>query len=137
MKYVKKFSTDADYQAFTEGGGYVTPNVCYVEETNGIIVKPYYDNPYHITVESVIIEGGSEQSTLLTTYLLEKYGYNFNGYPENCEIRINGYEISYLHIITSSSNLTQIQGILGSNMGEFATYDPFEGYSPEWYVIFN
>ena len=22
------------------GGGYVTPNVCYVEETNGIIVKP-------------------------------------------------------------------------------------------------
>ena len=40
MKYVKKFSTNADYQAFTEGGGYVTPNVCYVEETNGIIVKP-------------------------------------------------------------------------------------------------
>ena len=40
MKYINKFSTNADYQAFTEGGGYVTPNVCYVEETDGIIMKP-------------------------------------------------------------------------------------------------
>ena len=104
-------------------------------------MKPYYYNPYNITVEitnnSGFIEGGSEQSTLLTTYLLEKYGYEFSGYPENCEIRINGYEISYLIINTSSSNLTLIQGRLGSNMGEFATYDPFKGYSPEWYVVFN
>ena len=40
MKYINKFSTNADYQAFTEGGGYVTPNICYVEETKGIVVKP-------------------------------------------------------------------------------------------------
>ena len=101
-------------------------------------MKPYYNNPYHITVEITnnygYIEGGSEQSTLLTTYLLEKYGYNFGGYPENCEIRINGYEISNLQILTSN-NRTSIQCLLGSNMGDLATYDPFTGYSPEWYVV--
>ena len=40
MKYINKFSTNADYQAFTEGGGYVTPNICYVEETDGLVFKP-------------------------------------------------------------------------------------------------
>ena len=43
MKYINKFSTSADYQAFTEGGGYVTPNICYVEETDGIVLKPYIE----------------------------------------------------------------------------------------------
>ena len=41
MKYINKFSTNADYQAFTEGGGYVTPNICYIEEVDGIVMKPY------------------------------------------------------------------------------------------------
>ena len=40
MKYINKLSTNADYQAFTEGGGYVTPNICYVEETDGLVFKP-------------------------------------------------------------------------------------------------
>ena len=40
MKYIKKFSTNADYQAFTEGGGYVTPNVCYIEENESVAAKP-------------------------------------------------------------------------------------------------
>ena len=40
MKYINKFSTNADYQAFTEGGGYVTPNICYVEENEGLVFKP-------------------------------------------------------------------------------------------------
>lgn len=39
MKYINKFSTNADYQAFT-GGGYVTPNICYVEETKSLVYKP-------------------------------------------------------------------------------------------------
>jgi hypothetical protein len=43
MKYINRFSTNADYQTFTEGGGYVTPNVCYVEETDGIVMKPYVE----------------------------------------------------------------------------------------------
>lgn len=41
MKYINKFSTNADYQAFTDGDDYVTPNVCYVDETDGIVMKQY------------------------------------------------------------------------------------------------
>ena len=40
MKYINKFSTNVDYQAFTEGGGYVTPNICYVTELKGLKFKP-------------------------------------------------------------------------------------------------
>ena len=44
MKYINKFSTNADYQAFTEGGGYVTPNICYVTELKGLKFKPKVNN---------------------------------------------------------------------------------------------
>ena len=40
MKYINKFSQVTDYEQFV-GGGYVTPNICYVEESDGIIMKPY------------------------------------------------------------------------------------------------
>jgi hypothetical protein len=40
MKYINKFSTNADYQAFTDGDGYVTPNICFIEGTKGLIFKP-------------------------------------------------------------------------------------------------
>ena len=39
MKYIKKFSTNDDYEEFV-GGDYVTPNICFVEETKGIVIKP-------------------------------------------------------------------------------------------------
>jgi hypothetical protein len=53
MKYINKFSTNADYQAFTEGGGYVTPNVCYVEETDGIVIKPYIPPILIFTIDGI------------------------------------------------------------------------------------
>jgi hypothetical protein len=66
MKYINKFSTNADYQAFTEGGGYVTPNICYVEETNGIIVKPEINE----NDEVVVINHGilRDSSSIYKTY---------------------------------------------------------------------
>ena len=66
MKYINRFSTNADYQAFTEGGGYVTPNVCYVEETDGIIVKPEINE----NDEVVVINHGilSTTSSIYKTY---------------------------------------------------------------------
>ena len=53
MKYINKFSTNADYQAFTEGGDYVTPNVCFITETMGLVVKPKINN------------GGSEEPSVV------------------------------------------------------------------------
>jgi hypothetical protein len=40
MKYINKFSTNADYQAFTGGDNYITPNICYVTELKGLKFKP-------------------------------------------------------------------------------------------------
>ena len=53
MKYINKFSTNADYQAFTEGGEYVTPNICYVTELKGLKFKPKINN------------GGSEEPSVV------------------------------------------------------------------------
>ena len=124
------------------GGGadWITPNVSVINANNEVKLEPY--NPYYITVgitnNAGTITEGSEQSTLLTEYLLNKYGYSFNGNPENCEIRINGYEITNLNISPSpNNNSIMIMGVLGSNMGEFGTYTWFVGVSPEWYVILN
>ena len=74
MKYINKFSTSADYQAFTEGGGYVTPNICYVEESDGIVMKPYVKPP---TPPYLIIE--ALEDGLTVSY--DSYG---------CEYCVNG-----------------------------------------------
>ena len=100
------------------------------------------NNTLHITVElssenTGIISEGSEQSTLIIKYLLDNYGFNFSGYPENCEIRINGYEITDLYIIAVNSG-TIVQAILGSSEGilHTATDAPFVGYaSPNLYIM--
>jgi hypothetical protein len=55
MKYINKFSTSADYQAFTEGEGYVTPNICYVTEIKGLKFKSKVNNG-----------GGSEEPSVIT-----------------------------------------------------------------------
>lgn len=40
MKYIKKFSTNTSYNTFVNSGEYVTPNICYIEENKGLIIKP-------------------------------------------------------------------------------------------------
>lgn len=41
MKYLKKFQTNADYQAFKNGDDWVTPNVSVIEETSELAYNPY------------------------------------------------------------------------------------------------
>lgn len=36
MKYLKKFSTESEYQTFKNGDDWVTPNVSAIEEDNGL-----------------------------------------------------------------------------------------------------
>jgi hypothetical protein len=40
MKYINKFSTDADYQTFKSGDDWVLPNVSLVTENNKLVYKP-------------------------------------------------------------------------------------------------
>ena len=40
MKYIKKFANISEYQAFTEGGGYITPNLCLLTDTKDVVLEP-------------------------------------------------------------------------------------------------
>jgi hypothetical protein len=105
MKYINKFSTNADYQAFTDGGGYVTPNICYVEEADGIVMKPYIEiiPIFHLEVEEGytvnfigdkfdIAYGCIKKASIdiLIEYLEKKYGYN-----EPNVIQVYGNDIKF------------------------------------------
>ena len=63
MKYINKFSTTADYQAFTDGDRYVTPNICYVEEAKGVVMKPYIAPKIPISLGDVAYWNGSSIKT--------------------------------------------------------------------------
>ena len=137
-KKIKYSHIDGKFNFKKDSAKIMDEAVSVIDNENEVKFVPY--NPYHITVgitnNAGTITEGSEQSTLLTEYLLNKYGYSFNGIPENCEIRINGYEITNLRISPSPyNNSTIITGILGSNMGEFGTHTWFVGVSPGWYVV--
>ena len=110
MKYINKFSTNADYQAFTEGGGYVTPNICYVEEDDGIVMKPYIETIpiFHLEVEEgytvsfrkdmsgnevlEFADGCIKKASIdkLIEYLEKKYDYN-----EYNSIQVDGNDIKF------------------------------------------
>ena len=86
-------------------GGYVTPNICYVEETDGIVMKPYIETIpiFHLEVEEGytvnfigdefdIAYGCIKKASIdnLIEYLEKKYGYNeFN------VIQVNGNDIKF------------------------------------------
>lgn len=61
MKYINKFSTNADYQLFTEDVGYVTPNICYVEETEGLVFKPEIIESNTLQFPVYLVEGDNGQ----------------------------------------------------------------------------
>ena len=118
MKYINKFSTNADYQAFTEGGGYVTPNVCYVEETDGIVMKPYIDEYINIFVESTNNIGylTSEQSSIIIEYVVKFYNYDYDGFvDDNFKMKINGYIVKEININFLSDNEINLQMLCFDN----------------------
>lgn len=40
MKYLKRFNNTSEYEAFKGGEDFITPNISYVEETEGLVFKP-------------------------------------------------------------------------------------------------
>ena len=68
MKYLKIFNNSADYQAFKGGGGdYITPNVSYVKETEGIKLKPYTPPPV-LAGDVAYWDGSSVKTTPLSSW---------------------------------------------------------------------
>ena len=55
MKYLKYLQTAIDFESFKNSEDYVTPNVSYVEETNGVSYEPYVpkDMSGYLTIEAL------------------------------------------------------------------------------------
>ena len=76
-------------------GGYVTPNICYVEESDGIVMKPYIPPIIIFTVDDV--EYQSEEGMTWEKWVNSDY--NIDGY-----IIIEEQSISGIHKHISLNN---------------------------------
>lgn len=70
MKYLKKFQTNADYQAFKVSSNWVTPNVSVTEDNTIIYYNPIPPQLFPLT----LVEGEtSENGRLLYEYICNNY----------------------------------------------------------------
>ena len=67
MKYLKKFQTNADYQAFKGTNDWITPNISLIEEGKPIVI-------YNIAPVTLIEGENGELGIALYKYLNAKYG---------------------------------------------------------------
>ena len=139
MKYINKFSTNADYQAFTEGGGYVTPNVCYVDETDGLVIKPKVNNGgTDITVSFPCYLSGSisplgiidngEIGIQLYNYLRNKYSDGIWSLASDEKIYVNSTIVNKIIIYNNYNNIT-----LGESKGvDYELTSDGQVYNPNY-----
>lgn len=74
MKYLKKFQTNADYQAFRGGGDWITPNVSIITEDDTIVFEPFVNTNNSITFPVYLVEGDNGQLGIdVYNYLQIKY----------------------------------------------------------------
>jgi hypothetical protein len=128
MKYINKFSTNADYQAFTEGEGYVTPNVCYVEESDGIVMKPLvfeesweYERHFSYTFEEMVENDANMYGDFSEFYeflynmihVLGEDKYNrkwLEPIPNECNITFVGFKLTFAYYAYSCITLNFQKG---------------------------
>lgn len=71
MKYLKKFQTNTDYQAFKSGNDWATPNVSVTEENTTIYYNPIVSS---LLFPVTLVEGEtSENGRLLYEYICNNY----------------------------------------------------------------
>lgn len=61
MKYLRKFQTNADYQAYKGGGDWVTPNVSLITGDNNIVYEPLASAVSLITFTIYSVEYQAEE----------------------------------------------------------------------------
>lgn len=73
MKYLKKFQTNTDYQAFKDGDNWVTPNVSTIEENKSV--------KYNVKELTFTLNGGynGDNGVYIFNFLFNKYGLNYKG----------------------------------------------------------
>lgn len=68
MKYLKVFNNSTEYQTFKEGGDFITPNVSYIKEMEGIKLKPYTPPPPAMVGDVAYWDGSSVKTTPLSNW---------------------------------------------------------------------
>jgi hypothetical protein len=95
MKYIKKFSTNTNYNTFANSGEYVTPNICYIEEEKSV--------KYNIKKLAFTLSRGhnGDNGVYIFNLLFNKYGLNYEGtIAETITITGTDYEDGTYNTIT-------------------------------------
>lgn len=88
MKHLKKFQTNADYQAFRGGGDWVTPNVSVIVEDDTIMFEPFADAVSLITFTVHMTEYQTKEGMTWEEWCDSEY--NVNGfYIDSSYVRID------------------------------------------------
>lgn len=106
MKYLKKFSTESEYQTFKNGDDWATPNVSTIDETIRVVYEPIPPMfPCYLNVG----ENG-EKAVAVYNYLLEKYGNvtTHQTVPETFILNLEGYDVA--NEVTSNTISTEKNG---------------------------
>ena len=109
MKYLKKFQTNADYQAFKNGDDWVKPNLSAIVESSPVII--FNSVHFNLQFPVTLIEGeNGELGVALYNYLLEKYG-TVTGHqtvPETFILHIDNFGV--VNEVTSNQIATEPNG---------------------------
>lgn len=82
MKYLKTFNNDVEYEQFTNSSNYITPNICYIENNDSIVFKPYVKNIFPMYLHLTKVDnktyslGPTEETIALCDYFLENAVYD-------------------------------------------------------------
>ena len=126
MKYINKFSQVADYEQFVGGGDYVTPNVCFVEETGTFVFEglksPWeYERHFSYTFEEMVENDGCIYGdfsefyeflyNMIQTLGVDKYNRKWlEPIPNECNITFVGFKLAYAYYDNSCITLNFQKG---------------------------
>ena len=136
MKYLKRFNKVSDYEAFKGGGDFITPNISYVDETEGLVFEPEQKRIFPIILTTTIVSGkdmciGPNDDTIkLCEFLKENAlwdGYVFHEYTfkDNEQIYIDDLLVEWIGI--SSLGNSSLSGIFSVNIR------PYKYSENQWY----
>lgn len=143
MKYLKKFKTNTDYQAFKVSDNWATPNVSVTEENTEI-----YYNPIGLSFPVTLVEGTtSENGRLLYEYICNNYEPNVSITPnevifitENGSTGANTNDTTQVHSIQTNNNYNSTYGFTKNYSGISLQNEGRAGsgftLTPDGYLVF-
>lgn len=109
MKYLKKFSTESEYQTFKNSDDWVKPNLSAIVEPSPVII--FNGVHFNLQFPVTLIEGeNGELGIALYNFLLEKYGTvtSHQTVPETFILHLENYGV--VNEVTSNKISTEING---------------------------